>query len=93
MPRIQIANYSQFIDVLTGVAFHPVSDQRTGRRVGIAEVDAADAAALIARAGFKILADDEFLAMTQPPELPAPEPAAALRSQAPEPPVESSRKK
>ena len=94
MPKIQIAQYSQFVDVQTGVAFTPVPDRRTGQYIGIADVDDADTGVFAARPNFHVLTDAEFLAMTNPP-VPAPSvpvsPSAVL--QAPEPPTDSARKK
>jgi hypothetical protein len=94
MPKIQIAQYSQFVDVRTGVAFTPVSDRRTGQYIGIADVDEAEALAFASRPNFHVLTNTEYLAMTSPPVAApsAPVNPAAI-PQAPQPPADSARKK
>ena len=58
---------------VTGARFEPILDQRTGRFVGVADVDAKGAAYFKGRPGFAVVTDKELQAMTSRAPAPAPE--------------------
>lgn len=64
MPRVLIENYSNFYCTRTKVQFNPILDRRTGCYVGLADVTPEQAEAFANRGGFRLISDEEFLAMS-----------------------------
>lgn len=71
--RVITRNFSTFYDMQTKVQFVSTLDRQSGTYVGVAETDEETAEKFEGRRGFKVLTDDEFLAMISKPVKPAEE--------------------